>query len=179
MTEKTMVQKLQKNVLVQMNEYFKEDRIAATLDTVEDGLVTDVLSALYPHFSEADLEVLAEFYFLPQEAKEQEVMYFVASLTLQEDIPQERITEVSAGAAMVDALLATGGFMVDREHRTLIYRLAVPILASLSYEKVLTEVDAIIQNARNAAMRHSGNLMKLVQAEISVDDYITKITSIA
>ena len=66
MAEKTMVQKLQKNVLVQMNDYFKEDRIAATLDTVEDGLVTDVLSALYPHFSEADLEVLAEFYFLPQ-----------------------------------------------------------------------------------------------------------------
>lgn len=170
------VEELQLKALEKLDNIFKEAQIAAILQKKgEEGISNNVLSCLNDSFGVSGAEVMSRFYFAPMEVSPEGVQYFVAMSTLSDELPIERVAEVSQAVGMLNYYIPYGAFAVDPLTRSVIYRITTPITTELSEEELIEEVDILAGQSLDMAERYCYLILQVAFQGMSVDDFMDTI----
>ena len=143
-----------------------QDMSLFTAEELESPM--DVVRAMIVEMGTELTDALGEFFFLPLENAE--MLYFVSSILILEDIPVDRQTDLAVAAAGLNALIPCGSFAMGEDGASLVYRYTIPVPAELDEAvqrtMLLTAVDTAIQEVD----RFSSFLMLVAEGELNVED---------
>ncbi len=166
-------EKRQEKILSEINKIFEEIKVASRLRLMENepDLAMNVLQVLHNDFSLDGKEVLGEYGFSPA-SNIDDVQYFVASLILMEDVPEENITDLLAAVGLANFFLVSGCFALDVSERELIYKNTVPLLDSMTDEQMVAEINVIIVNGLDFSEQFAYLLTEVGNGNINLDQFM-------
>lgn len=160
---------IKENVLRSIEEELKSADVAAIYvkGDEENGIGTDVLTALFTEIGADSDEVSAEIMFLPDEGGA-EFLYFVCSMVFSEDVPEAFIGNVREAAARVNYYISTGAFSC--ENNALIFRTNTTLLADIPEEKIIETCKAVTASAISLTNMFVRPMLRLSEGGMTVEE---------
>jgi len=160
-----LIRELQESEEIQDMSLFTEEELDAPVD-VARAMIVEMGTEL--------VDVLGEFFFLPLE--NEEVLYFVSSITVMEEIPLDKQMDLAIAVARLNSLIPCGAFAMGNGGENLIYRYTVPVSAELDEEVKMTMLLTAVDTAIQEVDRFIAFLMLVAAGELSVDDMMSLLS---
>ncbi len=144
---------------------------AGMVEATEDGEPETVEFVLLD-VGDAGDEARGFLYFDPMATPEDEIQHLTCLITLQEDLPVDRLTQFYEALAYINFTLPYGTFSIDTGNRFLAYKLCVPLSIEMEGDELYDEINIITGNAAEAVDTYMGVLSDLRDGSMDVEQVV-------
>lgn len=163
---------MRSRILESITNTFKEEYVPATYRKAADNpeLPVDMVSIYYSEYGSDEGNIAGDFYFYNIPAAGDEVVYFSSVLTFTDELLPEKYAEMTEAISVINFMLPFGSFILNPANGEVVYRLVTPLMASLSEEELLNEVNILISNSLDIAEPFCGMIQKLADGRSDISE---------
>ncbi len=171
---KEEILKRQKDILLKLKSMMDEQEILAGLrEKGKDDVPFDILAVAFTEMGVNDNELLGEYYFYPFDNVESDVMYFVCTMTMTDELNQDTVEELNKALDILNFYLPTGAFLISPDKRTLLYRYENIIDANASLEDNLKIIQINMGDSIQITEKWMDIFLGMDENQISFNDFMT------
>lgn len=137
----------------------------------EETLQMPILTTLHDNLGYENNEVMGEFYFLPLFGENQKFHYFTVVMTLDEEVPQEKVQVLSDAVNMLNYYMPIGAFTVQKNGGILAYKHAGLLPIDMDTEKLVDLADGMIGSAMSLVNDYVDPFMQLLNGQITLAQF--------
>lgn len=166
---------MQKKALLEIKQLFLENGIedVAYQKQGQEQAPVDMVHILIRNYGLLSLPAAGVFYFLP--SANDEMMYFSGEIEYAEDMQLAQLPEVCQAVAAINYCLPYGNYCVDVTSGTLKYRLSVPIIADITYEELMGQLNLLVAHTLEMGEKYSYLLTELGYGNIGLEDVLSAL----
>ncbi len=164
-----MMQERERSLLSRLGKELAGDFAELSLFLAEElGTQMDVLRILETGYGSAQTEALGEFFFRP--AGDAGLLLFSAMVTLTNGLVKKYAPLLAYGISKLNFYLPCGGFAIDAQETTLVYRLSQACDASMEDGQLLRQMRDCISMAFAVPEQYAGMLLKMAEGGVSMKE---------
>ena len=166
---------MQKKALLEIKQLFLENGVEDVIyqKQGQDQAPMDIVHILIKNYGLLSLPAAGTFYFLP--VANDEMMYFSCEIEYAEEMQQGQLPEVCQAVAAINYCLPYGNYCVDVTSGALKYRLSVPIIADITYEELMGQLNLLVAHTLEMGEKYSYLLTELGYDNIELDDVLSAL----
>lgn len=169
------IKEFREKVLSDLKAEFESYDVPAVLRTVEEGMPTDILTTLHREMGPRSDEVMGEYYFMPVEGEGVDIHCFSVSLTLSEDLPENKVAILQEAIRSLNYYLMDGVFLISPDGTQLIYRCTTVFKMTLPYELAMDMIQIIIGLSLQTVEKWVESLLDLESGDAELEDFMELI----
>ena len=144
---------------------------AGMVEATEDG-EPETVEFILLDVGDAGDEARGFLYFDPMHTDEDEIQHLTCLVTLQENLPEERLPLFYEALTYINFSLPYGCFSIDMQNRFLAYKLCVPLAIEMERDALYDEINIITGNAAEAVDTYMGVLADLRDGSMDVEKVV-------
>lgn len=164
------IEKRRHEILDALCKELNDEQIAAVVNKEEGA--PEMVSAILDELGDADMDITGDFFFRPLLTEEEEIWNFMSVITVSDQVPEERLSELYEAMSYVNFNLPGGCFSIDKDHRFLCYVLTALIPGDLENEEMFRVIDISVGNAFAISDNYIGILSDVLNGKIGADGVV-------
>ncbi len=168
---KLELEEKQQSILESLESGFQKQEVFASILPKEETGVSDMLVVQHTGFGEEAEEALGEYYFLPPREEDAWIHYFIETITLSEELPEDTQGAVGAAVSMINFALPIGAFCLSPDGKVLFYRYTLMLEADRDTEHTAAQIRSSMLNVLEYTARWADALDALEYGRMTLEEF--------
>ncbi len=168
---KNELEQKQQSILESLESSFQKQEVFAAILPKEETAAVNMLVVQHTGFGEDAEEAMGEYYFLPAREEDAWFHYFVESITLSEDLPEDKQGVLGAAVSMINFTLPVGAFCLSPDGKVIFYRYTLMLEADRDTEHTEAMIRSSMLNVLQYAVRWADALDALEYGRMTLEEF--------
>lgn len=170
--DQVAIKEFQDKILEDLKTELESHEVPTVMRKKEDGLPTDILTTLHREMGAKHDDVMGEYYFMPITGDNVDVHCFTVSLSLSEDLPEDKVDVIQDAIRTLNYYMIDGTFLISPDKTTLFYRSTALFKIDLPYERGMEMIQIVIGIALQVVDRWVKELLDLERGDMTLEEFM-------